>query len=220
MSAGGGRADLAIVVLARENLGKALLQQNRWQEALDEFRAILAVSPHHLVAHRGAAEASFGQGDWDEAIVHYRAYLGGRNDPEALHQLGVALASSGRLDEAIMALRDVVALDSGHGPAARNLARALSAPPRSDEALQHAQRAVGIQPQDAGSRYVLAHVAERPRPNRRGPERMAARAAARFRGDAGTRGLTRESARPVRLCRNVEFEPSQSTIRQEGGDKE
>ena len=152
-------ADLAIVVRARENLGKALLLQDRWQDSLDQFRAILAVLPGNPVAHRGAAEASFGQGHWDEAIVHYQAYLGGgRHDPEALHQLGVALASGGRLDEAIMAFREVVALDSGHGPAARNLARALSAPPRYDEALRHAQHAVGVQPQDAGSRYVLAHV--------------------------------------------------------------
>ena len=98
-----------------------------------------------------------------------------------------------------MALRDVVTLDSGHGPAARNLARALSAPPRYDEALQHAQRAVGIQPQDAGSRYVLAHVVERPGPNRRGPERMAARAAARFRGDAEIQSIT-ESLPTSRLC--------------------
>ena len=81
------------------------------------------------------AVALFSQGQWDEAIVHYTAYLVTEpNDAGALNNLGVALASTGKLDDAIVVFRHALAVDSLDGAAERNLANALAARRALDQA--------------------------------------------------------------------------------------
>jgi Flp pilus assembly protein TadD len=72
-----------------------------------------------------------------------------------LNNLGIALASTNRIDEAIVTLFRAVELDPQNGPAERNLGHALYLAQRPDEALVHARRAVAIQPQDPGSQALL-----------------------------------------------------------------
>jgi Flp pilus assembly protein TadD len=118
----------ADVVDARGFLGAAFARQERWPEAITEFRAILLAVPGHPTAEHFLAVALLAERQWDEAIVHYSAYLETEpNDAGALNDLGVALASNGKLDDAIVAFRRALAIDATHGAAERNLANAVSA---------------------------------------------------------------------------------------------
>ena len=118
----------ADVVDAHGFLGTAFARQERWQEAITEFRAILKILPGHPAAEHFLADSLFSQGKWDEAIVHYDAYLNaGSDDAGALNNFGVALASNGKLDDAIAAFHRALAIDSTNSAAERNLEKAMSA---------------------------------------------------------------------------------------------
>ena len=70
-----------------------------------------------------------------------------------MSNLGVALISSGRLDEAIEVFRQTATLDPSHGE--RHLANALFDKGDMEEALVHARQAVAARPDDAWAHDVL-----------------------------------------------------------------
>jgi protein O-mannosyl-transferase len=117
----------ADVVDAHGFLGSAFAEQERWPEAIAEFRAILQVVAEYPMAELFLANALFASSQWDEAIIHYDTYLvTAPNDEGALNNLGVALASSGRLEAAIVIFRRVLAINPTNAEAKRNLATAVA----------------------------------------------------------------------------------------------
>ena len=75
-----------------------------------------------------------------------------------MNRLGIALGMTGRLDEALAALRRAVALDRTSGAAERSLASVLLAHGDLDEAATHARQAVALQPEDSESRDLLGRI--------------------------------------------------------------
>jgi tetratricopeptide (TPR) repeat protein len=73
---------------------------------LDSFRAMVARSPDNALAHYGLANEAHKAGLYDEALVHYEAYLA-RHDDEgnAYGKAAEALERLGRADEAREMLR-------------------------------------------------------------------------------------------------------------------
>jgi tetratricopeptide (TPR) repeat protein len=153
------RPYLEDVIIARMAIGAALLKQDRWADAAEEFRIALKTLPGNSVAAHYLADAAFALGHWDEAIAQYRSYL--RHEPRdagALNNLGIALGSSGRTGEAREAFRRATDADPDFGPAHRNLAQVLLADRDLHNALVHARRAVALQPDDAGSRELQQRI--------------------------------------------------------------
>jgi Flp pilus assembly protein TadD len=137
------------VVSARTLMGRALLTQQKWPGAVEQFRLVLMMTPLNVEAEGLLAEALFRQQAFDEASVHYRAYLRYRpNDPNTLANLGIALAAAGKSEEAISAFRRAVDLAPQDGAAERNLANALLDNRDFGGAAMHAQRAVTLRPDD------------------------------------------------------------------------
>jgi predicted O-linked N-acetylglucosamine transferase (SPINDLY family) len=86
----------------------------------------------------------------DEAIVEYRRALELKPDfPEALNNLGAALAEQGCLDEAETAYRHALQLQPGHLKARNNLGGALERQGRLDEAIAEYRKALELKPEDA-----------------------------------------------------------------------
>jgi len=137
------------VVPARTVMGRAFLAQQKWADAVAQFRLVLMMTPLNTEAEGLLAEALFRQQSFDEAAVHYRAYLKYRpNDPNMLGNLGISLAASGKNDEAIAAFQRAVELTPEDGGAERNLANALLDNRDFRGAALHAQRAVMLRPDD------------------------------------------------------------------------
>lgn len=91
-----------------------------------------------MVAALRDAAALLRHGRAGEAVQAYRRIVKAHPDnPEAHHNLGVALRADGRGDDAIMAYRRAIELRPGYAAAHHHLAQALDAAQRPMEALKH-----------------------------------------------------------------------------------
>ena len=80
--------------------------------------------------------------------------------------LGIALAATGRLDEAVRSFREAAAIEPLSANAHRNLANALLDAHDIDGAVEHAREAVRLNPRDPVSQEILTD-ALRAKPGRR-----------------------------------------------------
>lgn len=113
-----------------------------------------------IAARRTLGDALLLGLQWPEpAIGYYRDYL--RHEPrdaDALLNLGVALASAGRIAEVVPTLTSAVEAAPDHGRARLTLARALFGSGDLAGAASHAERAVHLLPQDADAHAFLGRV--------------------------------------------------------------
>src|SRR3954447_7941758 len=94
------------------NLGNALAEQGRLDEAVAAYRTAIELKPTYPEAHSNLGNALVEQGRLDEAVTAYRTAITLEPTyPEAHSNLGNALAEQGRLDEAVTAYRTAIELD-------------------------------------------------------------------------------------------------------------
>jgi SAM-dependent methyltransferase len=94
--------------------------------------------PSVVIAALRDAAALLRHGRAAEAVAAYRRIVKAHPDnPEAHHNLGVALRSDGHGEEAIAAYRRAIELRPGYAAAHHNLAQALDSAARPMEALKH-----------------------------------------------------------------------------------
>lgn len=68
---------------ARVTLGRALLELRHYGDAQQELEQVLRSAPENLAALRGLADALRRQGEFEDALVQYRAALAlARHDPD------------------------------------------------------------------------------------------------------------------------------------------
>lgn len=93
------------------NLGSALLDQGRVDEAIEAFRAAIAMQPGLAAAHQQLGVAMLRSGKLSDAEKALQdALKNDDGDPQSYHDLGLVLFEQGRADEAIAAWRQAVRL--------------------------------------------------------------------------------------------------------------
>ncbi len=133
---------------AHNNLGQAIHEAGRPDEAIPHYRRALELDEQYSHAHfnLGVAEADLGRSD--TAIEYYRAALGLNPKLErAHHNLGSELANRGQLEAAIGHYREALRLRPDWASAHGNLGRALRLIGRVDPALEHLREAVRLDPE-------------------------------------------------------------------------
>jgi tetratricopeptide (TPR) repeat protein len=130
-------------------LGGSLDRTGRQAEAIDAYQRALSGPIPDLQAHGFLADLLLDAQRYDEAVAHYRAYLAafpGRT--AALSNMGIALASSHKTDEALAVLRNAVEADPSNGQARVNLAQVLLDVGQIQAAEKEARQVVALTPRN------------------------------------------------------------------------
>jgi tetratricopeptide (TPR) repeat protein len=145
--------------VAYNNLGAALDQAGRREEAAASFERAVAVSPNYIDARRNLVSVLLRLERIDAAVPHLREIV--RLEPQdasARFNLGVCLLRQSKTDEAIGSLVEAVRLNPNHFYARFFLARALVLVGRLKDAVAHYAEAVRIDGNQADARYELAEL--------------------------------------------------------------
>jgi tetratricopeptide (TPR) repeat protein len=132
---------------AHSNLGNALRDQGKLDEAVTAFRRAIKVRPDYAEAHSNLGLALRDQGKLDEAAAAYREAIRITPDHADAHSnLGALYYEQGKLDEAAAACRQAVRIRSDHAGAHSNLGNALRGQGKLDEAIAAYRHAIRIKP--------------------------------------------------------------------------
>jgi len=130
------------------NLGAALDEQDRTEEAIEHYLQALRIKPDNEKAHNNLGNALDKQGHTEEAVEHYLQALRIKPDFEkALNNLGTALEKQGRTEEAIEHYLQALRIKPDYVDAHYNLGLALYKQGRTEEAIEHYLQALSIEPE-------------------------------------------------------------------------
>ena len=121
---------------------------------------------YQVLAHIGSCLSAMGR--FGEAESYFRRALNGLDDPLTHYNLGLLLALTGRLDEAVTEYEKALALDPMHSDARTNLAAAFARQGRLDRASSELTRLLEHDPENAGARTNLGLVLAPAGPSRSG----------------------------------------------------
>ena len=135
---------------ARLNIGTALLDAGRPDEAIGQYTAAIELAPAYTQAHMGLGAALTQLHQLDEAVKEYDIAL--RLSPdlaEAHFGLGTTLREMGKLNEAIHKYETALRLKPDLAEAHNNLSVVLSEVGRSEEAIAASATAVRLRPNES-----------------------------------------------------------------------
>ncbi|HEX9780329.1 MAG TPA: glycosyltransferase [bacterium] len=142
--------------LARNNIGVALTQAGRYEDAIVQHREALRLGTPPAEAHNNIGVALAYLGRMPEAAEEFRLAIGLEPDHvRARNNFGSALLAIGRVDDAIPQLEAALRLEPAYAMARINLARALNAAGRVEEAVRAAAEALGLPAEDPRVAAVL-----------------------------------------------------------------
>ena len=132
---------------ARNNLGDALFEEGKVEEAIAQLRTALQLDPAYAHAHNNLGRALAARGKYEEAQSHYGEALRlNPNYAEAQNNLGFALVEQGRYTEAQAHYGEALRLKPDYAEAQNNLGVALMRQGRLDEAMAHYAEALHLKP--------------------------------------------------------------------------
>jgi Flp pilus assembly protein TadD len=144
------------------NLGTALQDLGRLDEAVGCFRKALALRPDLVESLDNLGGALQAQAKWSAAQACYERALALRPDRvESLIGLGVVLRAQGRLEEAVARYQRALELSPDHPDARTNLGVALVDLGREEEAITHHKKALALEPGSAELHYNLGGALQR-----------------------------------------------------------
>lgn len=144
---------------AHSNLGHALQDAKRLDDAIASFRQALAFQPGLAEAHNNLGTALREKGERDEAMACFHTAL--KLDPrsaEAYNNLGVTLTEAGQLQDAFNHLRKALELRPNYAHAFVNLGTALMDLGKIDLAATSFERALLLSPKLHKAHYGLGEV--------------------------------------------------------------
>jgi tetratricopeptide (TPR) repeat protein len=143
--------------LAHYNLGVALRDQGKLDEAVAEYREAIRLKPDDADAHSNLGWALQKQGKLAEAVAEYREAIRLTPDDAGAHiRLGVALQAKGLLDQAITEFNEALRLKPDDAGAHIRLGTALWAKGLLDQAITEFKEALRLKPDDASALANLA----------------------------------------------------------------
>ena len=146
--------------LGHYNVGNALVQKGKADEAIAEYQRALEINPNYADAHNNLGNSLFRKGHLDEAIAHYQRALEeiDPNNAAGRTNLGNALFQKRQLGDAIEQYNMAVKINPNYAQAHGNLGVALFQQGRLDDAIAEYQKALEINPKYVEARTNLGNV--------------------------------------------------------------
>jgi len=144
--------------LGYNDLGTALVQMGRIDEAIAQLQKAVEINPNYVEAHNNLGDALLQKGQVDEAMGQYQKAL--EIDPnfaDAHNNLGIVLLKKGQVDEAMAQYQKALEIKPNNASAHYNLGNVLLQKGQVDEAIIQYQRALEIKPTDAEAHYNLGN---------------------------------------------------------------
>lgn len=154
----GASAFLADVAFLRAQILTAV---NRDEDARAAYERVLELGPDYPGAWLNLGNNAFRGGRFDEAITAYRQEQQARPSPKNLVYIGRAYAELGEVDSARAAYEEAIEADENHAEAYLRLSQLHEREGSYEEALRFARRAQAVEPEDAGSHYLVGLLAYR-----------------------------------------------------------
>jgi tetratricopeptide (TPR) repeat protein len=144
---------------ANYNLGLALQDAGRKDDAILSFQKARALDPKYAMAHYGLGYVLAAKGEFDGAIASYRTVIElDSTNAQAHAGLALALQGKGMLADAIASWRKVIDLDSKDVKAHYNMGLALVANGKPDDAAACWRKAIDLDPTYAQAHLCLGAV--------------------------------------------------------------
>jgi len=144
---------------AHNNLGAALAETGKPDDALAEYRRSLELNDQSSQAHNNLGSVLAQQGKLEEALAQFARAVELNPDNGRAHcNLGSALSEKGRTAEGLDHLRKGVEIEPKFADGQNNLGAALARAGALDEAVEHLAKAVEMEPQSAEYRYNFGRV--------------------------------------------------------------
>jgi tetratricopeptide (TPR) repeat protein len=145
--------------IIENNLGLALAQQGKPQEAIAHYTQALGIKPDFAEAHYNLGIVLSGQGKGQEALSHFAEALRiNPNFAEAHYNLGIVLSGQGKSQEALSHFAEALRINPNFAEAHNNLGIILAQEGKGQEALSHFAEALRINPNFAGAHNNLGIV--------------------------------------------------------------
>jgi len=142
---------------AHNNLGIALAEQDRLDEAIVEFREVLQIDPQDADGHHNLGNALARQGRLGEAVEQfYEALRIHPGHAKAHYDLGNALARQSDMETALIHFRQALRYAPQDASAHYNAGRILLEQRKLEEAKDHFRQALRIDPAHVKAHYYLA----------------------------------------------------------------
>jgi tetratricopeptide (TPR) repeat protein len=142
--------------IAHNNLGTALLQMGRVDEAAIHFQKALEVQPNYAEARSNLGNVFFQKGRVDEAVANYQKAL--EINPKfalARYNVGVAFLQNGRGHDAVEHFQGALEIEPDFAKAHYNLGVTFVQLGRVSEAIAQYNEALEINPNYAEAHYNL-----------------------------------------------------------------
>jgi len=141
---------------AHENLGLALMDAGRIDEAIAEMRTAIGINPRDPLTLNLLGETLMRGHHVEEALEQYQAALQILPTYEDTHfNIGNALKAEGRMESAIAEYQAALRLDPADGEAHTNLGSAYLAEGRPKEALAEAREGARLEPGLGAAHNIL-----------------------------------------------------------------
>ncbi len=146
---------------AHQMLGGLAAQQERYEEAIEHFRAALALDAEHKASLFGLANAYRRLGRAEEALVGFRRLLAlSPQDSKAALAAAELLVAGGERDEALAVLEEAASAREAPAMLSNQLGELLVLAGRREEARARFEQAAAANPELAQPHFNLAVLAE------------------------------------------------------------
>jgi tetratricopeptide (TPR) repeat protein len=143
--------------VSESNLGVALQDERRYDEAIAHYQRAVAYRPDYAPALNNLATAYRASGRLDDAVAAYHRALDVQPDfPDAQYNLANALLDKGATDEAVSRFETALRSLPDSVDVRNNLGIALASQGRTDDAIVEFQRAIELDPASATAHRNLA----------------------------------------------------------------